>query len=119
MINPHISPPSHCGRRSASGRTSLSAGLLTLLLVLGPGLPALATTPAVQGPDAAGLPLLAQANGVSLDEAVAHVQRRTGGRVLSAETRMENGAAVHHIRVLTDNRRVRTIRVDAQTGEWL
>ena len=62
---------------------------------------------------------LAQANGVSLDQAVAQVQRRTGGRVLSAETRMENGEPVHHIRVLTDNNRVRTIRVHGETGAWL
>jgi uncharacterized membrane protein YkoI len=64
-------------------------------------------------------PELAQANGVSLNQAVAQVQRRTGGRVLSAETRTENGVPVHYIRVLTDNQRVRTIRVDGRTGEWL
>lgn len=62
----------------------------------------------------------AQANGqVSLNQAVAQVQRRTGGRVLSAETQTHNGTTVHVIRVLVDNQRVRTIRVDAQSGEWL
>lgn len=63
---------------------------------------------------------LAQANAqISLNQAVAQVQRRTGGRVLSAETQQHNGTTVHVIRVLVDNQRVRTIRVDAQTGEWL
>ena len=63
---------------------------------------------------------LAQANGqISLNQAVAQVQRRTGGRVLSAETQSDNGSTVHVIRVLVDNQRVRTIRVDARTGEWL
>jgi uncharacterized membrane protein YkoI len=63
--------------------------------------------------------LLAQAGAVSLDQAVAQVQRRVGGRVLSAETRMEDGVPVHHVRVLTSSQRVRTIRVDGRTGEWL
>ena len=68
----------------------------------------------VQGPL-----LMAQAGGVSLDQAVAQIQRRVGGRVLSAETRMEDGVPVHHVRVLTSSQRVRTIRVDGRTGEWL
>ena len=61
---------------------------------------------------------LVQANGVSLEQAVAQVQRRIGGRVLSAETRMEDGVPVHHVRVLMENQRVRTVRVDGQTGQW-
>ncbi|WP_244887867.1 PepSY domain-containing protein [Ectothiorhodospira mobilis] len=55
---------------------------------------------------------------VTLDEAVAQVQARTGGRVLSAETLEEEGQRVHRIRVLLQDQRVRDIRVDAATGQW-
>ncbi|MCG5535939.1 PepSY domain-containing protein [Ectothiorhodospira mobilis] len=55
---------------------------------------------------------------VTLDEAVAQVQARTGGRVLSAETLDEEGQRVHRIRVLLQDQRVRDIRVDAATGQW-
>lgn len=94
------------------------AALAVLLLAFGAfAVPGVAGT--VLEPPGGHAMELAQANGVSLDQAVAQVQRRTGGRVLSAETRMENGEPVHHIRVLTDNNRVRTIRVHGHTGEWL
>lgn len=90
--------------------------LLALALLVAPAAAAKAAPP----PPAQGdLPVLAQANGVSLDEAAAQVRRRTGGRVLSAETQMSNGVPIHHIRVLTSDQRVRTIRVDGRTGEWL
>jgi hypothetical protein len=89
--------------------------LLALALLVAPAAAKAAPPPPVQG----DLPVLAQANGVSLDQAVAQVRRRTGGRVLSAETQMSNGVPIHHIRVLTSDQRVRTIRVDGRTGEWL
>jgi len=50
--------------------------------------------------------------GVSLGEAVAAVQRATGGRVLSADTR--NGS--HRIKVLLPGGRVRLYQVDRDTG---
>ena len=52
----------------------------------------------------------------SLDSAVARARRRTGGRVLSAETRLQQGREVHVIRILTDDGKVRRIREDAHTG---
>jgi len=88
---------------------------LALLLCLG-GVGYVNAAPPVQ--HGAALQLLAQAQ-VSLNQAVAQVQRRVGGRVLSAETQTHNGVPVHVIRVLTDNQRVRTIRVDGRTGEWM
>lgn len=87
---------------------------LALLLCLG-GVGYVNAAPPVQ--HGAALQL-AQAQ-VSLNQAVAQVQRRVGGRVLSAETQTHNGVSVHVIRVLTDNQRVRTIRVDGRTGEWM
>lgn len=54
---------------------------------------------------------------VSLDQAVAMVLRRYGGKVISAETRASrNGGVVHRIKLLTDDGRVRIVRVDGQTG---
>jgi hypothetical protein len=50
--------------------------------------------------------------GVSLGEAVAAVQRATGGRVLSADTR--NGS--HRIKVLLPGGRVRLYQVHRDTG---
>lgn len=52
--------------------------------------------------------------GESLDSAVSRVRGSTGGRVLSAETRNEDGRKVHYIRVLTRNGKVKRIRVEAQ-----
>lgn len=117
--------PSHlpdppCRRRSPRPRRTPGTGVLlglplALALLLAPAAGQAAPPAAAQY----DLPVLAQANGVSLDQAVAQVRRRTGGRVLSAETQMSNGVPIHHIRVLTSDQRVRTIRVDGRTGEWL
>ena len=53
---------------------------------------------------------------VSLDQAVSMVRRSTGGRVIKANTSWRNGRPVHNIRVLLENNRVRTIRIDAVSG---
>ncbi|MFN2348226.1 MAG: PepSY domain-containing protein [Thioalkalivibrio sp.] len=99
---------------NASRGPRLTGPALALLLCLG-GVGYVNAAPAMQ--HSAALQL-AQAQ-VSLNQAVAQVQRRVGGRVLSAETQTHNGVPVHVIRVLTDNQRVRTIRVDGRTGEWM
>lgn len=61
-----------------------------------------------------GEPILrvAQSNGVSLSEAIEQVRRRTGGRVVSAETKVQGGREVHHIKVLTDDGKVKTYKVN-------
>ena len=89
---------------------------LALLLCLG-GVGYVNAAPAMQ--HSAALQLAQTQAQVSLNQAVAQVQRRVGGRVLSAETQTHNGVPLHVIRVLTDNQRVRTIRVDGRTGEWM
>ncbi len=58
--------------------------------------------------------VLAQGGGESLNSAVSRIRKQTGGRVLSAETREENGQQVHYIRVLTQNGKVKNIRIVAQ-----
>ena len=63
-----------------------------------------------------GEPVLqvAQSNGMSLSEAIESVRRRTGGRVVSAETKVSNGREVHHIKVLTEDGKVRTHKVNGR-----
>lgn len=57
---------------------------------------------------------LVKNKGESLDSAVARIRGSTGGRVLSAETRNEDGQNVHYIRVLTRNGKVKRIRVEGR-----
>jgi uncharacterized membrane protein YkoI len=60
---------------------------------------------------------IAPGNGsISLDEAVSSARERYPGRVLSAETRRENGRERHSIRILTDDGQVRRLQIDAQSG---
>ncbi len=51
------------------------------------------------------------AGGLSLDQAVKKVQRETRGRVLSATTVHRKGRAVHRVRVLLPDGRVRTVEI--------
>ena len=58
--------------------------------------------------------VVAQGNGMSLSEAIESVRRKTGGKILSAETRVEGGREVHHIKVLTQDGKVRTHKVNGR-----
>ena len=58
--------------------------------------------------------VIAQSNGKSLSEAVEQVRRQTGGRILSAETKVEGGREVHHIKVLTKDGKVKTHKVQGR-----
>lgn len=49
--------------------------------------------------------------GKSLSEAIDQVRRQTGGRILSAETRVKGNREIHHIKVLTKDGKVRTVKV--------
>lgn len=69
--------------------------------------------------DAPGVRPLLLARSYSLDDAVSGVRRRNEGKVLSADTVDENGRAVHRIRVLSDEGRVRGLRFDGDTGRPL
>lgn len=58
--------------------------------------------------------VMAQANGKSLSQAVEDVRRQTGGRILSAQTRVQGGREVHHIKVLTKDGKVKTYKVQGR-----
>ncbi len=55
---------------------------------------------------------VAQGNCTTLSQAIEQVRRRTGGRVVGADTRVQGGREVHHIKVLTPDGKVRTHKVN-------
>ena len=57
--------------------------------------------------------------GISLAQATAIAQSRFQGRVVRAETVQLGNRLVHEIRILGEDGRVRTVRIDAQTGSFL
>lgn len=56
---------------------------------------------------------IAQSDGMSLSQAVQSVRSRTGGQILSAETKVQGGREVHHIKVLKDGK-VKTHKVNGR-----
>ena len=54
-----------------------------------------------------------QSDGMTLSEATESVRKRTGGQVLSAETRVQGGREVHYIKVLKDGK-VKTHKVNGR-----
>ena len=57
---------------------------------------------------------VAQSDGMSLSQAIESVRRKTGGQVVSAETKVQGGREVHHIKVLTKDGKVKTHRVNGR-----
>jgi uncharacterized membrane protein YkoI len=55
-----------------------------------------------------------QSDGMTLSQAIESVRKRTNGKVVSAETRVEGGREVHHIKVLTKDGKVKTHRVNGR-----
>jgi uncharacterized membrane protein YkoI len=55
--------------------------------------------------------VISVANAMSLSQAIQKVKRDTGGKVLSAQTRVQGNREVHFVKVLTQDGRVRTVRV--------
>ncbi len=61
----------------------------------------------------------AQRGGISLGQATAMARSRYPGRVVRAEMVMMGERVVYEIRILGDDGRVRTVRIDAQTGSFM
>ena len=57
---------------------------------------------------------VAQGGGKSLSEAVEQVRRQTNGRILSAQTKVSGNREVHHIKVLTKDGKVKTVKVQGR-----
>ena len=60
-----------------------------------------------------------QRGGISLAQATQMAQSRYQGRVVCAEQTQVGDRLVYEIRILGDDGRVRTVRIDAQTGSFL
>ncbi len=54
-----------------------------------------------------------QSDGMTLSQATESIRNRTGGKILSAETRVQGGREVHHIKVLKDGK-VKTHKVNGR-----
>jgi hypothetical protein len=99
------------------------AALLALVVLL------VAANPAAARPRSSWSPLPVEparelvpaqrGGGISLAQATAMAQSRFQGRVVRAETVQMGDRVVHEIRILGDDGRVRTVRIDAQTGSFL
>lgn len=61
--------------------------------------------------------MIAQRGSLSRQEAIAIAMRQFRGRVVRAETVARGGRTIHEVRILGDDGRVRTVRIDAQTGQ--
>jgi hypothetical protein len=87
----------------------------TLLLAGRPGAePRQAQLPAAGGERRI---MLAQSGGPSLGEAVEQVRRQYNGRIVSAETRMSGNREMHVIKVLTDDGKVKTVRIPGRSRD--
>jgi len=74
----------------------------------------LAMTPGISYSLDTGEPVfrVAQNNGgKSLSQAIEQVRRQTGGQILSATTKVKGNREVHHVKVLTKDGKVRTVKV--------
>lgn len=54
---------------------------------------------------------VAQSDGLTLSQAVEQVRRQYKGRIVSAETKRNGNKEVHHIKVLLEDGKVKTVRV--------
>jgi uncharacterized membrane protein YkoI len=65
-------------------------------------------------PEGVVLRLAQNDDGKSLSQAVEQVRSQTGGRILSAETKVQGNREVHHIKVLTKDGKVKTHKIQGR-----
>ena len=56
-------------------------------------------------------------DGMSLSQAIESVRKRTGGRIVSAETKVSGNREIHHIKVLTEDGKVKTVKVPGRSRQ--
>ena len=98
---------------------AVAPATLALLMALAGGLPSEASAraePRVAQPAVQEIRHAVTQAGMSLDDAVQMVQQRFRARVVKAEQRNEDGRTVYHIRLVNNEGKVWTVRVDAQSG---
>jgi hypothetical protein len=89
--------------------------LSMLVLALAAAPAAVAGGPDRQPQGHAGRFLVTQQDGPSLNEAVEMVRRQYNGRIVSAETRVNGNREVHIIKVLTEDGKVKTVRIPGRS----
>ena len=92
-----------------------SLKILLLALLLAAAAQAHAVSGSVLAPDRTPQAIPMQSNGLTLSQAVEQVRRQYGGRIVSAETRREGNREVHHIKVLTADGKVKTVKVQGRS----
>ena len=60
--------------------------------------------------------LVIQRDGISLDEAVARAERQYRARVVRTDVQDEDGRKIYVLKLLSEDGRVFTVRIDASTG---
>jgi hypothetical protein len=105
-------------RTQTTGRSWLAAAALAGVFGLADARP-VAEAPVPAAVEAAPSAYVAQRGGISLAQATAMAQSRFRGRVVRAETVARGDRVIHEIRILGDDGRVRTVRIDAQSGAFL
>lgn len=94
---------------------SLAVTALLLAVMVGPSAHGAAGAGADLGSMAVAGAETLQSNGKTLSEAVAEVRRQYGGRIISAETQRRGNREVHVIKVLTQDNKVKTVRVQGRS----
>ena len=61
--------------------------------------------------------IAAQSDGPTLSEAVEMVRRQYQGRIVSAVTKTSGGREVHHIKVLTEDGKVKTVKIPGRSRQ--
>jgi uncharacterized membrane protein YkoI len=95
----------HFGNHRGAWKRGLAAALAVALF-------AVPVAQARPGKDAA-----AESREMSLDQAVAMAEKRHKARVVRAETTSVDGRRVYVLRLLSEEGRVWTVKVDAATGQ--
>lgn len=95
---------------------AFSHTLVALLILSVAGTVAAARLPVEKTPEVRVAPIMLAANTVSLQQAAAKAKQSYGGKVVKAETRGRGGRQIHHIRLI-NNGRVKTVLIDATTGQ--
>jgi uncharacterized membrane protein YkoI len=102
--------------RFSRSRRTVALGVGSAVMLAALGVAAQHSSDSLVSPADPGA-VIAQRSSISLAQATAMAQRLHRGRVVGAETMSRGGRLIHEIRILGDDGRVRTVRIDAETGE--
>lgn len=102
---------------SHGARRILAALAIAFWIVSAP--PVWAKSPHADGGEPAKAGSRYAQGGVSLDAVVRQMEQRFNARVVRAETREEKGRTVYVLRLLSEDGKVWTVKVDADSGAVL